>query len=60
MGSTPNMEDRDFYTVPELALIAFVCRATVYTWIKRGWLKAYRMGGHQRVSKTAWQDFLAR
>ena len=54
------MEDRDFYTVPELALTAFVCRATVYTWIKRGWLKAYRMGGHQRVSKTAWQEFLAR
>jgi excisionase family DNA binding protein len=52
--------DKEFYTVPELEKLAKVARPTVYAWIQRGWLKAYKVGGRQRINKEEFEKFLNR
>ena len=55
-----NMNERDFYTVPEVEKIIQSPRPTVYSWIQRGWLVAYKVGGRTRVKKEELKKFLAR
>jgi excisionase family DNA binding protein len=50
--ATNQDNDRQFYTVPEAALLLQVSQATVWRWIEAGKLPAYRVGPRRiRIQK---------
>jgi len=51
------LED-EFFTPMELAKLWKVKRATIYTWIRRGYLRAYKVGIQLRISKEDAVAFL--
>jgi len=51
---------KELMTIPEVAELARVTRATVYTWIKTRGLRAVRVGSRLRVTKADWLAFINR
>lgn len=52
------MNNLKTYTLEEVASIIQVTRRTVYTYIKKGSLKAVKIGKYWRVSEANLQDFI--
>jgi excisionase family DNA binding protein len=51
-------EEKQFYTMHEIANILTVDYNTVYRWIKAGKLKAVKLNSIVRVSKEAFNEFV--
>ena len=51
-------EEKQFYTMHEIANILAVDYNTVYRWIKAGKLKAVKLNSIVRVSKEAFNEFV--
>ena len=47
-----------FYTYDTAAQLLGVCEKTVYTWVRRGQLKAFRVGRTVRISAMAIREFV--
>lgn len=52
------MKKQEYYTVKELAEKLRVSHMTIYRYIKRGKLKAYKIGKEFRIDKEEFQRFL--
>ncbi|MCX6759101.1 MAG: helix-turn-helix domain-containing protein [Candidatus Nealsonbacteria bacterium] len=52
------MKENDFYTTQELANKLRVNIMTIYRYIKRGKLKAYKIGKEFRIDKEEFNKFL--
>ena len=48
----------EIYTLEEIAELLQVTRRTIYTWIKDGKLKAFKVGRGWRVSRADLDSFL--
>ena len=53
------MAEIKVYTLDEVANILKVTKRTLYTYLKTGKLKAFKMGKYWRVTEQALQDFLS-
>lgn len=53
------MAEIKVYTLDEVADILKVTKRTLYTYLKTGKLKAFKMGKYWRVTEQALQDFLS-
>lgn len=53
-------EEKQFYTMQEIADILTIDYVTVYRWIKAGKLKAVKLNSIVRVSKEAFNEFVNR
>jgi putative molybdopterin biosynthesis protein len=51
-------KQKDFYLVGELANSLRVSKMTLYRYIKKGKLKAYKIGKEFRIDKTEFNNFL--
>jgi len=51
-------QDKDFYLIEELANSLRVSKMTLYRYIKKGKLKAYKIGKEFRIDKTEFNNFL--
>lgn len=49
MQYAPEVDERKVYTVPEVAELFGVKRDAVYGWIRRGKLRAVKVGGRYRI-----------
>ncbi len=57
MPNKPKNE-KEFYLVEELANALRVSNMTIYRYIKRGKIKAHKIGKEFRIGKKEFQDFL--
>jgi putative molybdopterin biosynthesis protein len=51
------VEER-YVTVPEVAEMLKMSRATIYKWIRQGYLPAYRLGHEMRIKESDLQEFM--
>ena len=51
-------KDIEVYTLKEIEDLLHVTRRTLYNWINKGQLKAFRIGKEWRVTKDALEDFI--
>lgn len=51
-------EEKQFYTMQEIADILTIDYVTVYRWIKAGKLKAVKLNSIVRVSKESFDEFI--
>jgi excisionase family DNA binding protein len=58
--SLDNLLKSEWYKTGEIADMLGVTRQAVITWIKKGWLKAFKVGKSYRVTKEDLEDFLRR
>jgi excisionase family DNA binding protein len=52
------IQDRDWYTITELAQQIDMSRKTVWAWVRDGKLKSIRYGSQHRISESEWNRFL--
>ncbi len=52
------MQQETFFTATELAMILKVNIMTIYRYIKKGKLKAYKIGKDYRIDKSEFNKFL--
>lgn len=52
------MQQIEYYTLDEVAVMLKVVYLTVYRWVRAGKLKAYKVGKQYRVSKEHLDHFL--
>jgi excisionase family DNA binding protein len=55
-----NLLKSEWYKTGEIADMLGVSRQTVINWIKKGWLKAFKVGKSYRITKEDFEDFLRR
>ncbi len=51
-------KDIEIYTLEEIAQLLQVTRRTIYTWVKDGKLKAFKVGRGWRVTREELDAFL--
>lgn len=51
-------KDLEIYTLEEIAQLLQVTRRTIYTWVKDGKLKAFKVGRGWRVTREELDTFL--
>lgn len=51
-------KEKEFYKAEDLAELLQVNIMTIYRYIKRGHIKAYKIGREYRVDNTEFQEFL--
>lgn len=54
------MQQTEYYTLDEVAVMLKVVYLTVYRWVRDGKLKAYKVGKQYRISKEQLDLFLER
>ncbi len=54
------MQQIEYYTLDEVAVMLKVVYLTVYRWVRAGKLKAYKVGKQYRISKAQLDLFLER
>ena len=54
------MNNKEFYTIQQIMSKLQVCDETVYRWIRKGELRAIKVGGLVRVSKASFEEFMRR
>lgn len=52
------MQETQYYTLDEVAVMLKVVYLTVYRWVRAGKLKAYKVGKQYRISKEQLDLFL--
>lgn len=52
------MQQIEYYTLDEVAVMLKVVYLTVYRWVRAGKLKAYKVGKQYRISKEQLDLFL--
>jgi putative molybdopterin biosynthesis protein len=58
MTSRRSENDKEFYLVAELATALRVSNMTIYRYIKKGKINAYKIGKEFRIDKAEFQTFL--
>lgn len=58
MQSKRTKNEQEFYLVEELAQALRVSNMTIYRYIKKGKIKAYKIGKEFRIGKQEFQTFL--
>jgi len=53
------MEDKKYFTVKELADILDVSRITVFNWIKKGQIKALKIGRNFAIPREEFEEVVA-
>jgi putative molybdopterin biosynthesis protein len=58
MSPKTTKNEKDFYLVEELAAALRVSNMTIYRYIKKGKISAYKIGKEFRIGKAEFQTFL--
>jgi len=53
-----NIDESRLYRTGEVGELVGVTRQTVLSWVKRGWVKAIRVGKHYRIAGSELKRFL--
>jgi excisionase family DNA binding protein len=53
-------DEKEFFTVNEIAAQLRVNAKTVIRWIQTGYLPGMRVGKHYRISRASYEEFLRR
>lgn len=52
------MEEERYYSLLEIAVMLGISRQTVYAWVKKGKISAFKCSGTIRVKKTDFDKFI--
>ena len=53
------IDNKDWYTISDLANHIGMSKKTIWSWIRHGKLQSMRYGARHRISESEWQRFFA-